>query len=204
MVIQYSIRMTVCALVLPLMLLTGCGSGSNGGDSQELINWTGTFCGVGSSLRDDLSSTNDVLRVQLQQGLSPAEIKSSLAENMDELVAQGDKSIQRLDNEAGTPPVDDGTEIAKAVKSKYSNINQQLKDLRAKVQALPAADVNQFTAALKPISQQIADISRDLAGSLEELKQYSGYSDIKEASTKEGEYGTGNVEACKNLQEVRQ
>lgn len=43
---------------------------------------------------------------------------------------------------------------------------------------MPASDPDHFTVALKPISEEIAQISRDIAGSFKELEQFSGYSEI--------------------------
>ncbi|MGH3544786.1 MAG: hypothetical protein ACRDPW_02470, partial [Mycobacteriales bacterium] len=182
-----------------------CTSSSGVTATDSASDWTGAFCDAGSTVRSDLSFTNDVLGSQLRSGLPPAEIKSSLSNYIDRAADSATVSVSRLD-EAGSPSVDGGDQIAEAAKVKYTNVSKQLEDLQAKVQAMPTSSLNQFTAALKPISEQIAQISRDIAGSFKELERFPGYSEILAASKKVDENGTlgAPIGSCKKLQEVRQ
>lgn len=203
--IQPLLRLMAGTVVLPLILVAGCTSNSNSSASDSATDWTGAFCDTGSTIRSDLSFANDVLRSQLHSGLSPAEIKSSLSGYVDRAIDSAKKSVPRLEK-AGPPPVDGGAQIAEAAKMQHTNVSNKLEDIRAKVQAMPTSDLNRFTAALKPISEQIAQISRDIAGGFKELERFSGYTKILEASKEVDKNGTlgAPVGSCKKLQEVRQ
>ncbi|GAB2596465.1 hypothetical protein [Microlunatus antarcticus] len=183
----------VAALVTVTSPLAACGGGGN------TSSWVGTFCGAGSDLRGSLSRSNDQLREVLKAGGAPADVKLSVVSSAGAYVNASTVAGVRV-KQAGEPSVDQGAEIEAAVVAKYAAIDTQLKALQDEAEALPTSSTGALADALGPYSQKLSDVSRDVAGSFEELKQYKGYAKLDKVSRTPDDYDT--ADSCTRLRTV--
>lgn len=173
---QVTQRVSAVAVLAVVSVLGGCGGGGN----DE--SWVGSFCGSGVRVRQALSNSNNSLRSNLAvPDLQPTDLKASVVTAARSSTTASADALARL-RAAGEPSVDEGDEIQSAAVARFVEIDDKVKALQAEAEALPDSSRDAIADALGPYSQQVADLSREVAASFTVLQPFDGYADLEKVS----------------------
>jgi predicted small secreted protein len=185
--------------VVALVLLAGASLAGCGGDNTP--SWVGDFCGAGVGVRRALSIENDTIRADLKNpDLGPADVKSSIVHRANDVVDASAVAGGRIRDEE-EPDVDQGTEIQAAAVATYATFDDRTKTLQTEANGLDGSSAAKLADGLGPYSQHVADLSRDVAGSLKGLQPFKGYAKLEKESRKP-DPETHVDQTCTELQTV--
>jgi hypothetical protein len=167
-VIRLPILIPAVALAL---VAAGCGGGSSEPEGAPPKQWVTSVCGALDTWQTSLQDKAQTLPREVLQASSPNDAKQRIGDFLDEVIAETDRMISRVDT-AGQPAVDEGRRIASDVHARLLKVKAAFVEAREKVQNVPTDDPFAF-------QRQLTEIGQDLLAQGQALGDILGRVDAK-------------------------
>jgi hypothetical protein len=185
----------IAAAVLAAFGGAACGGDDDGAAGVPPEQWTGDVCGaMGSWIEDFLARAED-LQASAAGFRNLQQARNEIVEFLTFTVDRTDELLADIDR-AGQPAVDDGAEIARALRQNLEPFRDALVDARARAEKLPVDDPARFEREATELGGSVERAGQDVGSAFEELEGDFDMSEIQEAAETEPE--------CEDFQEALQ
>jgi hypothetical protein len=150
-------RLPILTLAVALALVAGgCAGGDDSSEPEGTAPklWVTSVCGALDTWQTSLQDKAQTLPREVLQAASPKAAKQRIGDFLDEVIAETDGMIGRVDN-AGQPAVDEGRRIASDVHTRLLKVKQAFVQAREKVKKVPTDDPFAFQKQLTAIGQDL-------------------------------------------------
>ncbi len=156
---------TLVCLVAATLVLAGCGSKKTVSAETYM---TGLCTEIGDWLHAVQARSGEIGN-ELTPGMGPADGKKVLAGFLDDVIALSQKAVDGIEAK-GVPDVENGDQIAAALKGAFEQAKGIFQDARAKVDDLPTDDPAAFQRAATDLGSSIQKASNRIGSSLGTVK----------------------------------
>ena len=170
------------ALLIVLLLCTGCGSSEGGSSKVSAGSYVKSVCSAISPLERDVVTRSSALNNSTATNATQA--KQTLQGFLNAIEQDSEHAVSRI-RAAGTPDISGGKTVSGAIVRTFSQLRDAMKVAVTKSQALPTNSASSFNSAAQTLTASVR-------GSLNSIDA-SGLSnpDLEKAASKEP--------ACKSL-----
>ena len=157
------IRLPLIVLVATLAFVAaGCGGSSE--DEPEGTpprQWVTSVCTALDDWQASLQDKAKGLPQEVLQADSATDAKRRIQSFLDEVIAETDAMIGRVDR-AGQPAADEGRQFAAQVRARLRKVKAAFEDARSRVEQVPTDDPFAFQRQLTQIGQDLLAQARSL------------------------------------------
>jgi hypothetical protein len=163
------------AIGLATMAISSCG----GGDTVSADAYVGDICTAMGDYITTISEGQTEALSALSGGADPEEGKEQVTTFLDDATSASEEAASQIED-AGTPDVEDGEEIADAINAAFEGITTTFEDAQGAAEDLPTDSEESFQSAAQEISTDLTESSTQISEGLGEVQANQELTDAAE------------------------
>jgi hypothetical protein len=165
-----------------IVVLSSATIASCGGDEVSADEYVGALCSATAGLTSTVVEGQAAVREAAAGTVSPDEGKEELTGFFEDATAAAEQAASEVED-AGTPDVENGEEIAGALSTAFDNVSAALADAASDVDALPTESEESFQAAAEELSTSFQDDVSSIGEGMDELAESPELESAAEANS---------------------
>ncbi len=162
-------RTKIIALAAGAVLASGVIAAC-GGDEVSPDEYVGSLCTAFGDFQSTLAEGQATVQQAAAGGLDPEAGKEQLSSFFSEAAAASEEAANEVE-EAGTPDVENGEQIAEAIGAAFGGITQALEQAQTEIEALPTESEESFATAAQNLATNLQDSVGQVGEGLEQVAQ---------------------------------
>jgi len=154
----------VGALLLSSTVLGACG----GDDEATASEYVGSVCSAFSGFQSTLVEGQTALQEATAGTTDPAPAKEQLSTFFSDATSASEQAASEIED-AGTPDVENGDEIATAINDAFDGVTEALQGTQEEVDALPTDSEESFQSAAESLGTGFQEDVSQIAGGLQQV-----------------------------------
>jgi hypothetical protein len=165
-----------------LLALCSATIASCGGDEVGADEYVGALCSATAGFTSTVVEGQAAVQEAAAGTVSPEDGKAELTSFFDDATAAGEQAASEVED-AGTPDVENGEEIADALSTAFDNVSAALSDAASDVDALPTDSEESFQNAAEELSTSFQDDVSSIGEGLDQLGESPELESAAEANS---------------------